>query len=99
MQWLRFGRWPSSHDINLVLDATEDEYERIEQSVWCLSHEHGETVKVTAPPVPECLVAAAIAAADGLLIDAFLSPHPGDFSVAAWSVPPYSVWRIGWRAT
>lgn len=103
MRWLRFGRWPSAHDLDLILDADEGTYESFEALVGQLDMEDPDLgrrcIAVNRLPLPEQVVREAIKAADGLPLDAFLSPQPHGFSVAAWIEPPYSVANLSWRAT
>jgi hypothetical protein len=50
-------------------------------------------------PLPRELQEQVVMAANGLPIDAFLVPNPGNFSVGVWAEHPYTLWQVGWRPT
>lgn len=105
MRWLRYGTWPSNHDLDLILEADERTYEAVEQLVGPLVLEPGRIdygarqVRVDDLPIPPDLIRQAADAAGGLPLDAKLSPYPRGFSVGAWIDPPYTTAHLAWGST
>ena len=107
-RWVRFGRWPSTHDLDLLLDAPD--YTAIEAQVADLDRLRApgtcpreswatRTIPVTDLPVDPALLDQAVNHARGLPLDLHLSPWPRGYSVGAWVPPPYTTAEICWRPT
>ena len=96
MRWERFGRWPSTHDLDLYLDADAATYARLE----LLAGQPGDApVTVPIEVLPCANELRRIGTEHGVPLDLFLVPTPGDLSVAAWIEPPYTFAVIDWRGT
>lgn len=103
MRWLRFGTWPSSHDLDLMLDA--DDYEFLGE--MCPYPDDVQEAALAPPhiltrptvPLPDRLVEQAVNTARGLPLDLFLFPVPAGFSLKAWVPPPYDRWEVHWAMT
>lgn len=112
-RWKVFGRWPSTHDLDVVLEA--DGHTRKSLARW--AHSLGDARYHFVPPadvpLPSELIQQATDLAarckpspflaygrDALPIDAYLIPRrPEKPSLAAWIPPPYTMWRLEWTQT
>lgn len=97
-RWLRFGRWPSENDLDLMLEGGD-----AAALAAIVSRRVRDPCFLVAPlaglPVPPGLWAAAIRAAGGLPVDAFLVPRPGGWSLVARTEPPYEWVVAQWVPT
>lgn len=107
-RWLHFGRWPSSHDLDLLLDADPEMRRTITR--WAGQPDDGyRFLRPDELPIPEVLIQQAIDTAarhnptpfvaygrDALPIDAVLLRRRNRPSLVAWVPPPYTTWRLNW---
>lgn len=106
--WKMFGRWPSTHDLDLLLDA--DPATRRTLTRWAgPPDDRYRFVRPDEVPIPEALIQQAIDTAagckpspfvaygrDALPIDAVLLRRRNRPSLVAWVPPPYTTWRLNW---
>jgi hypothetical protein len=108
--WRIFGRMPSNHDVDAVLVANSDVYERLTQKYQPLceslyTYETSLSREVAVAPerlhLPDGAVDEAVELGSdyGLPLDLFLVPCDGDFSLAAWVEPGGREWALSWRVT
>ena len=97
-RWLRFGSWPSKHDLDLVLEGGDaDALTRVVPRRVRDPLAKGVALGDLLPPG---LRADAIRAAGGLMLDMFLIAEPGGRSLecCAWG-PSYELAICSWVPT
>ncbi len=112
MNWHRFGRRCSEHDIDLVLVGEDvlsisEAFDELTAILLPDPHVSGDTpaatvsVRLLSAILPAQLLAEAIALGrrEGLPLDLFLSTWPDAFSVGAWLEPPFDVAEVAYRFT
>jgi hypothetical protein len=98
LRWLRYGNWPSEHDLDLILSpggywAIRNLARSVPRYVRGQVHQ----AEVPARLIPPPLLQQAIEAADGVDLDLILQPSL-PLALGAWlEAPRYEVAWVQWR--
>lgn len=108
-RWQVYGRWPSTHDLDVLLDADSATRRAVARWAATLGHDGYHFVPAADVPLDATLIQQAIDAAarckplpflsygpDALPIDAILLRRRNRPCLIALVPPPYTTWRLTW---